>query len=136
MFYYSCYRPCSLSLQKERSLLRHALAVGQARIAFLVAYSPPTLKFFQLLYSSFNIPPYLFFTPFTLRPITISAASDGLVNNRSSITISSLFIVVIFLIGLFVRPNLLVFEFCFRTTGSFNIIKSARYRHNPRFKNG
>lgn len=31
-------------LQKERNLTQHALAVVQARIAFLVAYSPPTLN--------------------------------------------------------------------------------------------
>ena len=51
MVYYSRYRPCRLSLQKERSLIRHALAVGQARIVFIVTYSPFTLKTFHLLYS-------------------------------------------------------------------------------------
>ena len=40
------YRPCRLSLQKERRLIRHA----PARIACIVAYSPFTLKFSYLLY--------------------------------------------------------------------------------------
>ncbi len=47
MVYYSRYRPCRLSLQKECSLIRHAPAVGQARIAFIVAYSPFTLNTFS-----------------------------------------------------------------------------------------
>jgi len=50
MVYYSRYRPCRLSLQKERSLIRHALAVGQARIVFIVTFAPFTLKIFRLLY--------------------------------------------------------------------------------------
>ena len=37
---YSRYRPCRLSLQNARSLIRHAPAVGQARIVFIVTYSP------------------------------------------------------------------------------------------------
>ena len=52
--YDSRYRPCRLSLQKERSLIRHALAVGQARIVFIVTYSPFTLKFFHLFYIHFK----------------------------------------------------------------------------------
>ena len=50
MVYYSRYRPCRLSLQNARSLIRHALAVGQARIVSIVAHSPFTLKFFYLIY--------------------------------------------------------------------------------------
>ena len=51
MMYYSRYRPCRLSLQNARSLIRHAPAVGQARIVFIVTYSPFTLKIFHLLYT-------------------------------------------------------------------------------------
>ena len=50
MVYYSRYRPCRLSLQKECSLIRHALAVGQARIVFIIPPLLFTLKIFHLLY--------------------------------------------------------------------------------------
>ena len=46
MMYYSCYRPCRLSLQKEYSLIRHAFAVGQKQIAFIVAFSLFTINNF------------------------------------------------------------------------------------------
>ena len=35
--------------QKERSLIRHALAVSQARIAFIIAYYAYPLNLFHLL---------------------------------------------------------------------------------------
>jgi len=35
---------------KGRSLIRYALVVGQARIAFIVVYSLPTLNLFHFLY--------------------------------------------------------------------------------------
>ena len=50
--YDSRYRPCRLSLQNARSLIRHAPAVGQARIVFIVTFSFFTLKTFHRLYKS------------------------------------------------------------------------------------
>ena len=49
MLSYSRYRPCRLSLPKECSLIRHAPAVGQARIAFIATFLPFTLKIFRLI---------------------------------------------------------------------------------------
>ena len=65
LVYYLRYRPCRLSLQKERSLIRHAPAVDQARIVLLLPTHLLTLKTFHLLYRIKDFLSYAAFKSFT-----------------------------------------------------------------------